>query len=172
MAKTTKPGDAKKKATTAAAPKAAPRDAQKAAPKKVPQKASPLALMKDKFGEKSKLIEAVTTFISDDLWVGRMNKDRGGDKGIERVSNSKLLRLHTIFAAVKDKFGTREKLISAILETEKRAKDEGYKSRLSAYPVPRLWDHYKTVEKRAKVAAAKAENAKAAPKAEKPAKKA
>jgi hypothetical protein len=54
-----------------------------------------------------------------------------------------------------EKFGTREKLIAAILDTEKRTKDEGYKSRLSAFPVPRLWDHFRTVEKRAKAQAAK-----------------
>ena len=73
---------------------------------------------------------------------------------------------------MKEKFGTRAKLIDAILEVEKRAKDEGYKTHLSAFPVPRLWDLYKSTSKRhaPKAAAAK----KAAPKkaAAKPAKKA
>ena len=49
---------------------------------------------------------------------------------------------------MKEKFGTRVKLIEAILELEKRAKDEGYKTHLSAFPVPRLWDLYKSVAKR------------------------
>lgn len=150
-AKTTKKSaEPKKKAAKAAPAKAE----KKAAPKGA--KASPLAAMKEKFGEKAKLVEAVTKFTSEDLWVGRTNKDRGGDKGLDHVSNAKLLRLHAIFSAVKEKFGTRDKLIAAILDTEKRTKDEGYKSRLSAYPVPRLWDHFKSAEKRSKAKAAKA----------------
>lgn len=147
------------------APKAAPVKAEKkAAPKG--SKASPLAVMKEKFGDKAKLVEAVTKLTTEALWVGRTNKDRGGDKGLDHVSNAKLLRLHSIFTAVTEKFGSREKLIAAILDTEKRTKDEGYKSRLSAFPVPRLWDHFRTVEKRAKARAAAPE----APKAAKPAK--
>lgn len=113
---------------------------------------SPLNKVKAKFESKSKLVEAVTAFTSEDLWVGRTNKDRGGKKGLAHVSNAKLLRLHTIFSAVKEQFGTREKLIASILEIEKRTKDEGYKSRLSAFPVPRLFDHYKSAQKRAKAA--------------------
>jgi hypothetical protein len=79
---------------------------------------------------------------------------------------------------VKSKFGTREKLIDAILELEKRTKDAGYRQRLLAWPVPRLYDAYKSIAKRAKAgkpetapkAAAKKPEAKAA-KAAKPAKK-
>jgi hypothetical protein len=71
------------------------------------------------------------------------------DKGLAHVSNAKLLRLHATFSAVKEKFGTRVKLIDAIATLEKRTKDEGYKSRIGAYPVPRLWDLHQTLEKRA-----------------------
>jgi hypothetical protein len=108
---------------------------------------SPLTLMKDKFGDKAKLVAAVEKFTTDDLWVARTNKA----KGLAHVSNAKLLRLHATFSAVQEKFGTRAKLIDAILDVEKRAKDEGYKSRLSAFPVPRLWDLYKSASKRAGV---------------------
>jgi hypothetical protein len=119
-------------------------------------KKSPLTIVKEKFGDKAKLVEAVKAFQTDELWLGRTAADRGGDKGLSHVSNAKLLRLHTTFAAVKEKFGTRDKLIGAILDNEKRSKDEGYKKRLSAYPVPRLWDLYKTSERRKKAAEAKA----------------
>ena len=96
---------------------------------------SPLALVKEKFGDKAKLVAAVEKFAGDDLWVARTNKD----KGLAHVSNAKLLRLHATFTEVKEKFGTREKLIDAILELEKRTKDAGYKRpRLQAWPVPRL----------------------------------
>lgn len=118
-----------------------------------PQKKSPLQLVKD-FGGKAKLLEAVEKFTTEELWVGRTNKDRGGKKTLARVSNAKLLRLQKVFTEVKEKFGTRDKLIGSILELEKRMKDEGYKSRLAAFPVPRLWDHYKSAEKRSRAAAA------------------
>lgn len=106
---------------------------------------SPIATVKDKFGDKKKLVAAVEKFAEGDLWVSRTNKD----KGLAHVSNAKLLHLHEIFSAVSAKFGTRAKLIDAILDLEKRSKDEGYKARISAYPVPRLFDLYRSVAKRA-----------------------
>jgi hypothetical protein len=134
---------------------------------------NPLAVVKEKFGDKAKLVAAVEKFTGDDLWVARTNKD----KGLAHVSNAKLLRLHATFTEVKEKFGTREKLIDAILEQQKRTKDAGMRQRLQAWPVPRLYDTYKSAAKRAAGAAkAAAPKAAAAPKvakktAAKPAKK-
>ncbi len=132
---------------------------------------NPLAAMKEKFGDKKKLVAAVEAFTKkDDLWLGRLNEK----KGLAHVSNAKLIRLHDTFTEVKEKFGTRDKLVAAILEIEKRAKDEGYKARLSGYPVPRLYDLYKSSSKRSgaaeKKAAAKPKVEKKAPaaKASKP----
>ena len=127
---------------------------------------SPLHLVKDAFGDKPKLVAAVEKFTSDDLWVARTNTN----KGLAHVSNAKLLRLHATFTAVKEKFGTRAKLIDAICDLEKRAKDEGFKARITAYPVPRLWDLFKTSEKRTKAASLHASGA--AKGAKKPAAKA
>ena len=115
---------------------------------------SPLATVKEKFGDKNKLVEAVKAFVTDDLWVKRTAEDRGKDRGLEYVSNAKLLRLHATFSAVKEQFGTRAKLIDAVLELEKRTKDAGYKKRLEAYPVPRLFDQYQSA-KRASAKSAK-----------------
>jgi len=56
------------------------------------------------------------------------------------------------FTAVKEKFGNRFKLVDAICEIEKRSKDEGFKKRLLDYPVPRLYDVYRSAAKRAGVA--------------------
>ena len=148
---------------------------------------SPAALVKEHFGDKAKLVAALGPFTNDDLWVPRVNET----KGLARVPNAKLLRLFSVLSAVKEKFGTRFKLVDAICEIEKRSKDEGYKKRLLDYPVPRLYDLYRSTAKRAGIAveapkalvskttgeapkpkAPKAE-AKAAPKASKaPAKKA
>ena len=115
---------------------------------------SPINTVKDKFGDKAKLVEALTSLAGDDLWLKRTNEDRGGDRGLKYVSNAKLLKLHATFTEVKEKFGTRAKLVDEILAAEKRTKDAGYKTRIEAYPVPRLYDLYKSATKRAKRAAA------------------
>jgi hypothetical protein len=119
---------------------------------------SPLALVKEEFGDKEKLVLAVRKLAEQDLWVAREN----ADKGLAHVSNAKLLRLFRIFTEVKEKFGTRAKLIDAILELEKRTKDAGYKARLEKFPVPRLYDMYKSAQKR--LGAASAPQKAAAPK--------
>jgi hypothetical protein len=113
---------------------------------------SPLDSVKESFENKAKLVAELEKFTKDDdLWVSRKN----AGKGLIHVSNAKLLRLHRTFSAVKEKFGTRAKLIDAILEVEKRVKDEGYKTRLTAFPVPRLWDLYNSAARRAGVGAPK-----------------
>lgn len=108
---------------------------------------SPAALVKQQFGDKAKLVAALGPLTSGDLWIDRVNET----KGLERVSNAKLLRLYGVLSAVKEKFGTRAKLVEAIAEIEKRSKDEGFKKRLTAYPVPRLFDTYRSAAKRAGV---------------------
>ena len=106
-------------------------------------KPSPLAEVKDRFGSKDKLVDAIKDF-GDDLLLDRTNED----KGLERVSNRKLLHLHEVLSTVKDEFGSRDKLIDAICEVESR-KDEGYRTRLERWPTPRLWDWYRSAKKRA-----------------------
>jgi hypothetical protein len=105
---------------------------------------APHAAVKEKFGEKSKLVAALEKLTGDDLWLSRTNKD----KGLAHVSNAKLLRLHATFTEVKEKFGTRAKLVDALLEIENRAKDTGLREKLSSWPVPRLFDSYKSAAKR------------------------
>jgi hypothetical protein len=129
---------------------------------------TPLAAVKEAFENKAKLVAELEKFTKDDeLWVSRTNKD----KGLSHVSNAKLLRLHRTFTEVKEKFGTRAKLIDAICEIEKRSKDEGFKKRLGAYPVPRLYDMYKSAAKRAPGADKAAAKAEAKEKAKKAAAK-
>jgi hypothetical protein len=125
---------------------------------------SPAAIVKEKFGDKAKLVAALGPFTNDDLWVKRVNES----KGLERVSSAKLLHLFEVFTAVKEKFGTRGKLVDTICELEKRSKDDGYKQRLLGYPVPRLYDAYRAAARRSGKAAPKDKSAavaKAAPKA-------
>jgi hypothetical protein len=105
---------------------------------------SPLASVKDKFGDKKSLVSAIEKLAGEELWLGRLN----ADKGLAHVSNAKLLRLHATFTTVKEKFGTRAKLIDAIATLEKHGTDEGYKVHIGGYPVPRLWDLFQSIEKR------------------------
>jgi len=113
---------------------------------------SPAAVVKEKFGDKAKLVAALDKFVSGDLWIKRVNEA----KGLGRVSNAKLLRLVQVLTEVKDKFGTRAKLVDAICELEKRPKDEGFKVRLAGYPIPRLYDAYRAASRRSSAAAKRA----------------
>ena len=107
--------------------------------------ASPLNIVKERFGDKAKLVAEVKKLATKDLWLDRLDNDE-----LAEISNSKLLKLHATLGQVKSEFGSRTKLIDAILELEKRSKDEGYKTRLQRYPTPRLLDYFKAANKRSK----------------------
>jgi hypothetical protein len=129
------------------------------APVETIMKKTPVKAVKEQFSSKEQLVAAVQKLASTDLWLDRVNEA----KGLARVSNAKLLRLHAILTAVKKDFGSRAKLIDAILTLEKRAKDAGYKTRLEGYPLPRLVDIHSAASRRAKRASAKTAPAKKAP---------
>lgn len=112
-------------------------------------KKSPLTAVKERFESKEKLVAAVTALTSSDLWV-----DRVGAKGLEHVSNAKLLKLHSLLSDAKERFGSREKLVGAILDALNRAKDAGLRSKLATYPLPRLLDLYRSATRQAKKAKA------------------
>lgn len=113
-------------------------------------KKAPLAQVEERFGSKDKLVKAVRELASDDLWVDRASEDGG----LDLVSNRKLLHLHDVLSEVKSEFGSRAKLIDAIVELAKRDKDEGYRARLEHMPTPKLWDSYRAAKKRSKKTAA------------------
>jgi hypothetical protein len=112
-------------------------------------KKSPLAAVKDKFESKEKLVEAVQAFTKSDLWVDQVN----GAKGLGRVSNAKLLRLHAILKDAQERFGSREKLVSAILDATGRAKDAALRTKLGTYTLPQLLDLQRVAVRKAKAAA-------------------
>jgi hypothetical protein len=121
---------------------------------------TPLATVKTRFESKEKLIAALKELATDDVWIDRLSKRRGAsdkagkgggrvDKALGHVSNAKLLKLHATLSLVRNEFGTRGKLIDAILELERRDKDAGYRKRLEEWTVPRLYDAYRSLKKRA-----------------------
>jgi hypothetical protein len=133
-------------------------------------KKSPIASTKERFESKEKLVQAVEQLATEDLWLDRVNET----KGLGKVSNRKLLHLHDLLSDAKKRFGSRQKLIDAILELARRSKDQGYASRLGAYPLPRLLDLHGSLSKGQRRAEAKAKGkpkavkkATAAPKAAK-----
>ncbi len=108
-------------------------------------KKTPLQQVKEQFESKEKLIDAVKKLATDELWLDRVNDT----KGLEKVSNAKLLRLHSVLETVKKDFGSRAKLIASIAELEKRTKDEAFQTRLEGHSLPRLLDEQRAAAKRA-----------------------
>ena len=105
---------------------------------------SPLSIVTERFGDdrvaaKAKLVKAVKDLAGSDLWVERLNND----KGLERVSNAKLLHLEAVLGEVKKDVGSRDKLIAELLKLSKREGDADYKSALAAKSTPALWDALK-----------------------------
>ena len=124
-------------------------------------KNSPVSAVKEQFQTKEKLVEAVQKLATSELWLDRVNSV----KGLGRVSNQKLLRLHAVLSDVKSRFGNRTKLISSILELEKRAKDAGYQTRLEGYALPRLVDLHSVLDRKRARTEAKAKGKPSAKKA-------
>ena len=109
---------------------------------------SPLASVTERFKNKDALIEAVKALTTDELWVDRINDD----KGLPHVSNRKLLHLHDVLSQVKKEYGSRAKLIDAILASDKRGKDAGYRARLEKQSTPALFATAELAKKKAKQA--------------------
>jgi hypothetical protein len=108
-------------------------------------KKTPLAEVKERFGSKEGLIkELKELFDKGEMFENRLNSD----KGLSHVSNEKLLKLHGVATEVKERFGTRAKLVDDLLKIEKREKDEGLRARYEKWGLPRLFDHYKSAAKR------------------------
>jgi hypothetical protein len=105
--------------------------------------------VKERFESKEKLVEAVSAFTSSDLWMDRVNDA----KGLGRVSNAKLLRLHAMLKDASERFGSREKLVTSILEATNRVKDAGLRAKLASYPLPRLLDLQQVAARKSKQAA-------------------
>jgi hypothetical protein len=108
---------------------------------------SPLSIVKERFGDdpkkaKEKLVAAVKKAADKDLWLDRLNEE----KGLQHVSNRKLLHLEEVLGAVSKEVGSRDKLIVEIAKLQGRAKDEDYKTRLVEESTPSLWDRYQSVQ--------------------------
>lgn len=125
-------------------------------------KSTPLNQVKERFENKAKLLAALEKLTTKELWLDRVSQA----KALKNVANTKLLKLHDTLQMVKKDFGSRAKLIEAVLKLENRGKDAGYKSKLEGYATPRLVDLHHSAARRSRrsEAKAKAAPAKKAPK--------
>jgi len=72
---------------------------------------------------------------------------------LQSASNSKLLRLFEVASEVKDRFGSKEKLVDAILTKLGRQKDGDYRTKLLTLTPARLLDLHRAAAKSAKAMA-------------------
>ncbi len=117
-------------------------------------KKSPLQIVKDRFGDKPKLIEKLAGLI----------EPQGGESGDEHqrrlrnVSNAKLLHLLALGERVKE-LGGRDAIVKKILELKKQAKDHEYGDKLKKLPLGKLVDMFASVQRAAKAAGSAAKAA-------------
>jgi hypothetical protein len=126
----TKKAPAKKKTATKAAPKKAP----KAEPVKVSAR-HPKARVLEAHGTKEALAKSLAEAIARHDEDTDIIADR-----LRTASNSQLLRLRKAADTVKEKYGDRTKLISAIAGAQNKSKDKDYVAKLDTYSLPHLLD--------------------------------
>jgi hypothetical protein len=123
-----------KPAAKKAAPKAAPKAKAPAAPAKILPR-HPKVRVAEAHGSKAALAKAIAPLLA------RTDEDTGAlEVRLKKASNAQLLRLQRATQTLKNKYGNREKLIAAIGEAQRKAKDKDYLAKLDTYSLPQLLD--------------------------------
>jgi hypothetical protein len=123
-----------------AAKKAAPKAKAKAAPKApaAPVKIlprHPKVRVAEGHGSKAALAKAIAPLLA------RTDEDTDAlEVRLKKASNAQLIRLQRATQTLKAKYGNREKLIAAIGEAQRKAKDKDYLAKLDSYSLPQLLD--------------------------------
>jgi hypothetical protein len=129
-------------AKKAAAPKKAAKDKSAAKPQ---GPRHPLGRVKENHGGKEALAKALAPVLA--------RADEDSDAIATRLataSNKQLLRLQRVVDAVKQKWGSREALITALSTAEKKSKDKDYVTKLGTYSLPKLFDLATSADRRAR----------------------
>ena len=111
-----------------------------------PAATGPLAKMKA-LGGKDKLVDQIAGSLAHDGADEGSIKDR-----LTKASNAQLLRLASVTEAVKKAYGSRDKLVDALIKALGRAKDKDYVAKLGTFSLPKLYDLAKSTERKAKAA--------------------
>jgi hypothetical protein len=116
----------------------------KAAP--VAQKARhPRARVLENHGSKEALAKSLAAVIA------RSDQDTDLlETQLKKASNAQLLRLSRVTATVKQKYGSRDKLIAAIGSSQKKDKDKDFLAKLDSCSLPQLLDLAASAERRAR----------------------
>ncbi|HEY5924977.1 MAG TPA: hypothetical protein VIV11_25020 [Kofleriaceae bacterium] len=142
----TKRTNTKKAAPKKPAKKAAPKKAAKVKQEMKPQgPRHPAGRVKEGHGGKEALAKALAPLLA--------REDEDTDVIATRLStasNQQLLRLQRVADAVKQKWGSREALITALGNTEKKSKDKDYLAKLDKFSLPKLFDLAVSAERRAR----------------------
>lgn len=139
--------------TAKPATKAAPAKTKKAdKPAKAPAaKQGPLARVVALYGSKDKLIDKLAPGLAGDGEDEGALKDR-----LRKASNQQLLRLQRVVDDVTKTYGSRDKLVAALVKALGKAKDQAYVAKLGSFSLPKLYDLARASARRAKAVAKKA----------------
>ena len=115
----------------------------------MPQK-SPLSLVNDTFGAKDKLVDKLVTLLD------RADEPKADlRKRLLAAANGRLLNLHRVATTVKEKFGSRDKLVAQAAALIGHSKDKDFLARLDNRSDARLLDLVTAAERKAKKSAPK-----------------
>src|SRR5512133_1792057 len=104
---------------------------------------SPLSIVNETFGAKDKLVDKLMAMLDRD----EEPKDELR-KRLLAAANSRLLNLHRVATAVKEKFGSRDKLVAQAAALAGKAKDKDFLARLDSQSDARLLDMVVAAERR------------------------
>lgn len=147
-AKAAKPAKGKAAGAKATAKKAEPKKAKAPKAETKPVARGPLARVKALAGSKDELVKKLVEPLAHD----DQDPDALGDR-LRKASNQQLLRLLAVVETVKQKYGSRDKLIESLGKTLGKAKDNDYLARLRTFSLPRLLDLAKSAERRGRQSA-------------------
>ncbi len=105
-------------------------------------KKTPLQIVNQEHGGKEKLVDSLVEML-----------DRGEESKNDfrarllAAANSKLLRLHSTMSEIKQRFGSTEKMLDAMLALKNKAKDSDFREKLLTYTPVRLLGLYRDAEK-------------------------
>lgn len=97
---------------------------------------TPLARVKRLHGSKEALIDSLAAELAKETGESK-------DDVRERLAgapNTKLLRLHETLTAVRDKYGSKDRLVESLSQARGHGKDQDYVAKLQTYSLPRLLD--------------------------------
>ena len=149
----TKKTTVKKSAKPAANKKAAAKKpaAKKAAPKAPKEKAEPKAAAPRHPKARVVALHHSKEALAKSLAASIARDDEDTDviaNRLEKASNTQLLRLQHVVSTVKEKFGSREKLIAAIGAAENKGKDKDFLAMLETLSLPHLLDLATSAQRR------------------------